>query len=444
MDQQFNQANSLKAFFKGGALMKRETISYERVLYYLGNHAPMYFAFRVKVNGTLAADELKQALSELQQLHPLARVRVEMTEDKKQYITDENVPPIPVAEYTSDQTDWKSLIKKELQTPFDIYKGPMIRISLIHGQDTSDVIAVFHHALCDGLSAEQFLQELFMFMSGTASELKPYPEAPNFAKLIKDDIMEIINKREPPPWIKNREYLKIELKPAKEKPYPHPNFVIHDWILSEQETKKLVSKAKQMGLSVHALLGAIILKAFAEEFGEKGGYTRKLQSPLSFKPFLKEEAKGFFGLFNGLLTTDIDCAPERSLSEIAQQIYTELTEKIKNYIPLDGYYYFNTYFLKDMKDPELYYANRPTPPMDYDVSLSNLGRVGMQKEYGSLEVEELFGPIFSAIRGERVIGVNTFQGRMFLTCIYDRDCFDHAAGTRIVEQVKKMMRESGE
>jgi NRPS condensation-like uncharacterized protein len=424
--------------------MKRETISYERVLYYIGNHAPMYFAFRVKVKGALAVDELTQALSKLQQRHPLARVRVEMTRDKKQFITDENVPAIPVTEYTEDQTDWKTLIKKELQTPFDIYTGPMIRICLIRGQDTTDVVAVFHHALCDGLSAVQFLHELFMFMSNTASALKPYAEAPIFSKLIKNDIMEIITAREPPDWIKNKEYLKIELKPPQEEPYPHPDFVIHDWNLSEQETAHIVKQAKQTGISVHALLGAIVLKAFAREFGEKQGYVRKLQSPLNFKPFLKEEAWDFFGLFNGLLTVEIDCSPERDLQETARQIYTELTEKIKNHIPLDGYYFFNTYFLKDMKDPELYYANRPTPPMDYDVSLSNLGRVHMQKTYGNLEIDTLYGPIFSAIRGERVIGVNTFRDRMFFTCIYDQDCFDHAAGTRIIEQVKKTLREPGE
>ncbi|MBN1799759.1 MAG: hypothetical protein JW822_14375 [Spirochaetales bacterium] len=421
--------------------MKRETISYERVLYFIGNISPMYFAFRIKVKGSVKKQGLEQALLKLQRRHPLARVRVEMTPDKKQFITDENVPAIPVTEYASDQTDWKSLIKRELQTPFDIYKGPMIRIHLIREQDTSDIVAVFHHALCDGLSAVQFLQEMFVFMSDPNPALKPYAEAPNFATLIKDDILEIIKTRPMPPWLKNKDYLKVELKPRKEEPFPQPNFAIHNWSLGEQETGNIVKQAKHIGISVHALLGAIILKAFAREFGEKDGYLRKLQSPLSFKPFLKAEAQEYFGLFNGLLTKEVDCSPERPLPEIAKQIYTELTEKIENYIPLDGYYYFNTYFLRDMKDPELYYANRPTPPMDYDVSLSNLGRVRMQKVYDDLEIEELYGPIFSAIRGERVIGVNTFRDRMFFTCIYDRDCFDHDAGTRIIEQVKKMLRD---
>jgi len=440
MDQQFDQATRVKYNF-GGVIMKRETISYERVLYVIGNISPMYFAFRVKVKGSVKKQELEQALCKLQQRHPLTRVRVEMTQDKKQFITDENVPAIPLTEYTGQQTDWKSLIMQELQTPFDIYKGPMIRISLIHHQNTTDVVAVFHHALCDGLSAVQFLHEMFIFMADPDTDLKPYTEAPVFSKLIKKEILEIIKGRKLPDWLKNKDYLKIELKPAKTEPFPRPHFAIHNWSLSEQETEKIIKPAKQNGISVHALLGAVILKAFAREFGEKEGYVRKLQSPLSFKPFLTDQAQDYFGLFNGLLTVDVDCSPERPLTAIAKQIYTELTEKINDYNPLDRYYFFNTYFLEDIKDPELYYANRPTPPMDYDVSLSNLGRVQIQKNYGSYEIEKLYGPIFSAIRGERVIGINTFRGRMFFTCIYDKDCFDHNAGNRIIEHALSMFHE---
>jgi NRPS condensation-like uncharacterized protein len=414
--------------------MKRETISYERVLYYIGNHAPMYFAFRLKIKGQIILEELKQALAKMQQRHPLARVRVEMTQDKKQYITDENVPPIPAKELNAAKTDWKSLVKEELGKPFDIFKGPMIRIFLIRRKDVCDLVAVFHHALCDGLSAVLFLHELMLFLSDPARPVNPFSEAPIFTRLIKKEIMEIINKREIPDWLKNKEYLKVELKPPKDEPFLRPDFAIHNWVFSEQETQKIILIAKQNNISVHALVGAVFLWIFAQEMGEKQGYERKLQSPLSFKPFLKPDAQDHFGLFNGLLTETIDCSPQRTILEIAKDIYPRLKEKIDNYIPLDGYYFFNEYFLKGLSDPELYYANRPTQPMDYDFSLSNLGRVGTQKKYGSYEIEKLYGPIFSAIRGERVIGLNTHQGRMFFTLIYDKECFDDVLGTRIVEK----------
>ena len=97
--------------------------------------------------------------------------------------------------------------------------------------------------------------------------------------------------------------------------------------------------------------------------------------------------------------------------------------------------------IKKFEDPELYYANRPSQPMDYDFSLSNLGRIQTQKKYGNYEIEKVYGPIFSAIRGERVIGVSTHQGRMFFTCIYDKDYFGYDTGSSIIQKALDMFHD---
>lgn len=414
--------------------MKRETISYERVLYYMGDKSPMYFAFRVKVKGAIKKSELEEALLKVQKKHPLAGVRVEMTKDKKQFITTENVPKIPLIEFNRDETSWKDVVKEELCKPFDIFKGPMIRVFLIQRENISDVVAVFHHGLCDGLSAVLFLHDVFLFLANPDMPVNPYTDAPIFSKLIKKNILEIIRKRELPDWLKNKEYLNLELKPPQEEPFPQPDFAIHNWFFTEDKTKKIISLAKENNISVHAILGAVLLEAFAQELGEKDGYERILQCPVNFKPFLVDKAKKYCGLFNGILKVNLDCSPQRTILEIAVDIYTELKEKIDNYNPLDSYYFFNEYFLDDIEDPELFYANRPTQPMDYDFSLSNLGRIQTQKKYGNYEIEKVYGPIFSAIRGERVIGVTTHQGRMFFTCIYDKDCFSYDTGSSIIQK----------
>ncbi|GAG81235.1 unnamed protein product, partial [marine sediment metagenome] len=217
--------------------MKRETIAYERVLYYMGDKSPMYFAFRVKVKGAIKKSKLEEALLKVQQKHPLARVRVEMTKDKKQFITTENVPKIPLIEFNRDETSWKDIVKKELCKPFDIFKGPMIRVFLIQRENISDVVAVFHHALCDGLSAVLFLHDVFLFLADPDMPVNPYTDAPIFSKLIKKNILEIIRKRELPGWLKNKEYLNLELKPPQEEPFLQPDFAIHNWFFTEDKQK---------------------------------------------------------------------------------------------------------------------------------------------------------------------------------------------------------------
>jgi NRPS condensation-like uncharacterized protein len=417
--------------------MKRETIVYERILYYMGSDTLMHFAFRVKVKPYVGRSEIKQALLKTQNKHPLAGVRVVMTKDRdqfiRQYITTENTPEIPLKELDGDKTGWKAVIAEELCRSFDIFKGPMIRVFLIQGKAASDIVVIFHHAICDGLSAVVFLHDMLLFLADKDKPVNPYSEAPVFTKLIKKDILELIKKKEIPEWIKNRN--NIEQKPVKKKPFLKPDYVIHNWSFDEDKTKKVISCAKESNSSVHGILGAILLKSFADEFGPEEGFKRVLQSPISFKPFMVDEAKNYFGLFNGILTAEIDCSPKRTIPEIASDINKKLKAHLEKYDPLIGYYFFNTYMLEGVKDPELMFSKRHGMPMNYDFSFSNLGVVQMQEKYGKYEVEEVYGPIFSAIRNERVIGLTTHQGRMFFTCIYDKNGFDHTVGSRIIKRI---------
>jgi len=411
--------------------VKRETIAYEKILYYTGNTSLMFFAFMIGVKGSVKKSDLKKAWLKVKQRYPLAGVRVEVTRDKKQFITDENVREIPIREFGKNETGWRTVVKKELCIPFDIYKGPMIRVILIQGENTSDVVFIFHHALCDGLSAVIFLHNLFLFLSDPDMPVNPSAEAPVFTRLIKKDILKIIKGKELPEWLKDKD--KVELKPVKKEPSPRPDFVIHDWFFTEEQTKKIIRSAKKSGVSVHGILGAVLMKAFAQESGPKGSFKGVLQNPISFKPFLIDEARDYFGLFNGLIKVKIDCSPKRKIPKIAVDIYTKLRKQLDNYDTLISYYFFNEYFPKGIKDPDLFFANRPRFALDYDFSLSNLGVLQMNGQYGKYKVEEVYGPIFSAIKGEKVIGVATHQGKMFFNLIYDKKCFDPKIGTRIIK-----------
>ena len=97
--------------------------------------------------------------------------------------------------------------------------------------------------------------------------------------------------------------------------------------------------------------------------------------------------------------------------------------------------------LDDVEDPENYFSRRKPWAMDYDFSLSNLGRLSMKNSYGKYEIKSIFGPVFSAIRGERVIAVNTHNNKMHFTYIYDKDCFDHKRGIKIKENALKTLQE---
>jgi hypothetical protein len=52
---------------------------------------------------------------------------------------------------------------------------------------------------------------------------------------------------------------------------------------------------------------------------------------------------------------------------------------------------------------------------DHDLSISNLGRLDFPTQYGSLQVDALFGPILGGDPEDVVLGVLTFGGKMHLS-----------------------------
>jgi hypothetical protein len=74
--------------------------------------------------------------------------------------------------------------------------------------------------------------------------------------------------------------------------------------------------------------------------------------------------------------------------------------------------------------------------MKYDFSFSNLGKIDLERKYGDLELMQAFGPVFSATRGEKVIGALTLQGKLHMTMIYDSDCFSREIGDCIWSTIK--------
>jgi len=337
---------------------------------------------------------------------------------------------------------WSDEVIAALQPPFENSVGPMVRFVLLRNNKENNLIAVFHHAIGDGVGALVFLEDLIKFLGDPLLEaVEPDDSswAPMLHKLIPAETVEKFKTMEAPPYVTDKSYTQYEVKEIPQTPFPTLPFALHTGVFSEVQTSRLVELAKNSGVTVHSYLGALLLQCFAEHFGPEQGYERVIQSPINFRPQLVPGAEKMFGLFNGLVTAKSDCMPGRPAAEIAREIGRIFHEEISSLKPLCGYYNFMNYLLEGVSDPEEYYDNRKSggSPMNYDFSFSNVGRLGLERNYGDLVLDEMHGPTFSATKGERVIGVLTFQGRMFMTMIYDSACFDRETGARIWKTIKQ-------
>ncbi|NLW89888.1 MAG: hypothetical protein GXY43_09275 [Clostridiaceae bacterium] len=419
--------------------MRRETTSYERVMFYYSKLGPMFFAFRMGLEGPLTEARLRAALQKNRIEFPLSAVRIEKLSDRTQWITTENVPEYPLLVKPSFSGDPEEELILLLREPFQNEEGPMVRFALLQNEKENQFIAVFQHAVVDGVGAVIFLERLMEHLGNPdLPAIAPGENdwAPMLHKMISQENMEKILAMDPPKFKDNKDYTRYTPKDIQPEAFPVPPFRIHLHGFSKSETEALIAAAATCKTTVHSFIGAMILQCFAEEFGPSEGYLRTIQSPINFRSQLREGSERTFGLFNGLITAQADCPPGRPTEEIAREIGAKLHEKIESLNPLAGYYNFMTYLLEGVRDPEEFYANREAhTPDPYDFSFSNLGRVKMADRYGDLCVKEFFGPTFSATRGERVIGALTCCGKLFMNMIYDQNCFDPDTGDRIWNRI---------
>lgn len=424
--------------------MKRETSTYERVMFNKSGKGPMFFSFRMKIRGSISPERLQSALEKVRIEYPLTAVRVENHPDHRQFITTEDVPEYPLKVIENYSGKWTDEVISLLQPPFDNQKGPMARFALLRNGEENEVIAVFQHSVGDGIGALLFLESLLKHLGdSTMKAVAPDEEfwAPMLHRIISTDSMKIIRTLDPPPFLKNKDYTKYEKKFIPPSAFPIIPYFLHTAGFSKEETSKLVAAAKHSGVTVHSYLGAMIMQCYVKEFGSKEGYFRTIQCPVNFRPQLIPGADRMFGLFNGLLTASSDCSPSRTTEEIARDIGIRLREELESLKPLAGTYHLMNSYLDGIADPEEFLDNRDeSHSLKYDFSFSNLGRIDLDQQYGDLVLEEIHGPTFSATKGERVIGALTLNGRLFMTMIYDSALFDNNAGTRIWDALNQAVR----
>jgi NRPS condensation-like uncharacterized protein len=409
--------------------MYRKTASPERYMFFFGNRYPICFSFMVRVKGRLGEDVLKQALGFLKQRHPLLSARIILNEKKEQFITNQDVAGFEIRRFPADTRPWETIARNLLSTPFKVETGPFVRFGLRELDGETELYTVFHHATADGVAGINFFRELFMVLAGNPLTVPVSDRGVYLYEALKPDVAAALSKREKPAWVNDKPEAKGE---AVILPFMVPDFKIHTRELAQDTVNTLLARTKALGVTVNSLLGAVFLRSYADIFAAGTGYTRTIQLPVDCRKYINEEHRNTIGAFNSIIKLPIDCAPQRFPAIIAAEISQKLKENTSDYRDIQEFYYFKGYY-DDVSDPEALMCEFKPDPLDYDFSLSNLGKIDLAPRYGEWEILSIFGPTFSAVNGEQVIGLNTHNGIMRFTYIYDKALFPEQTGNIIWE-----------
>lgn len=398
----------------------------------LATHGPPFslnFTTSARIRGVFSLHDLQAAMEKLRRLHPLMAVRIDPgLPDQTPFFTTENVPPIPVrvVERQTDQ-DWVREVEQEIAIPTDHQTGPTFRCVCLKGKDVADLVLVSDHISADGQAGIYALRDLLKLLADPELSVEP-GAPPRLGDLVPPAMREMILTKTSTP---NGE----PAAPPRERP-PNPQVLPPLRVIpiefSREETAALVDRCHKEGTTVQSALCAAFALPFAERQPDQP--LRCIETPYNLRGRLTRPVDNVYGVFISLVYSEVDCAPARNRWDIARAFGRSLasvTDEQLFSIPI----------------VMMQVAEGPLPMrvigFDYDVSISNLGRVNIPAQYGSLSLETIFAPTMNVTHaGHRILGVTTFEGCMRCT-FTSRDPQAPALVHRSREILAEMTRNQG-
>ena len=128
--------------------------------------------------------ELTRAALALQARHPLLRVVVREGPTPHLVTASSPVPLSIVWERLDAPDAWLARVEQEMERPFAVSEGPLVRVIVLQGEPISVVLVVCDHLLGDGHVLNVMLDELFAFAIGRPPTDGPRAELPSLDTLL--------------------------------------------------------------------------------------------------------------------------------------------------------------------------------------------------------------------------------------------------------------------
>lgn len=258
---------------------------------------------------------------------------------------------------------------------------------------------VSDHITADGLAGIYALRDLLRLLADPKAEIDPYTPV-RYAEAVPPEMRRMILAK-----------TSVEASSRPDLPEgawgegPFPPLKVIPMELSEGETTALVTRCKAEGTTVQAALCAAFAVPFAERQPEKP--LRWVETPYNLRSRMIRPLENIYGVFISLVYSMVDCTPGKDRWEAAREVgrsLTAVTDEQLFSIPI--------VMLHVAERP----LNVPVVAFDYDLSISNLGRVNIPARYGHLTLETIYAPTMNVSGpAHRILGVTTFGGRMRCT-----------------------------
>jgi NRPS condensation-like uncharacterized protein len=409
----------------------------ERVLLMM----PLNVVMVAKIKGAVEVERLASVLDSLRKRHALLAVRVVMDENDIAWYVSEDVPEFTIntiPRQTEEQ--WLQIAADECQRSFPIETGPLVRFSLLHSPESSDLVVCAHHAICDGISLTYLIKDILQHLADPDRVVEILPEPP---AITRDTVPS------PPPsnvmvrgvtGLFNQLWTRRNIRfDSSDLTRLHQTFWDKNrevgllaWESSVAETKALVSRCRLEKVTVNTALWAAFLAAQYEVQGNAEPYRASAGLAVSTRDKLTVPVGEAFGFYAASLTTYLDYDPGRTFWDCARifhakigdslaktNIFRSLSAELLAPTLLDSLY-FSKYGLIKSKLSDKLVQQMNWQGISYGYAITNVGRMKIPTHYGQYRLESVYGPIVYSDVNEKTMGVITVGDKVAFLMSYNK------------------------
>ncbi|PSB42755.1 hypothetical protein C7B80_26370 [Cyanosarcina cf. burmensis CCALA 770] len=408
--------------------MERYLGAFEHLYWLYNQFYPIDFATVAKLQGQFSFDQLSTVLRQIQQHHPLLRVRIATDAiGQPKFVETDNEIPLRLVARTDDR-HWQAELEVELAHPLDWQVAPLLRVVLLQSGDRSELMIICHHAIAEGLSGVYLMRDILQGLAGKLFERSELSAAVSLESAIPG----IAPSPEATP--KPKDYLPPQSH--------HPQTHICTVVLSPELTQKLIQRSRAEGTTVHGAIGAAFLFALSQQDAKPSDVLRCLH-PIDVRSQLPLPMPDGVGLYLSLGMTTHSLQADSAFWDVARSVKSQLSQ-----IDIAQQLVEERQLLQPMManyTDAAALVEEVGSQYSCQLTVTNLGRINMAQQYGDIRIEALQFHAPIGVFGQTV-GVATLGDRLALTLTskplmdVDRVQSDRAATAFLSSGVKHLER----
>ena len=299
---------------------------------------PYNMSMVITIKGHLDKDKLQESLEKVQKKHPILQARLDVNNKGRPYLIwgINGLIPVEIIPRTDDGL-CKKIVDEEFNIPFETginCVSPLIRVKLLISESVSDIIITIAHVIADGIAMIYLFRDLIIFMVSSKKRIKPLEVIMNAEDILphsyRKKIPKTARKFKSLVWLIKKLIALRNLfrKLKKERPKKSEldtkdkkqrRYITRDWVLTEEQSQKLIKKCKEEGVTVHSALCTMFLPDFPA-----------IYSPVNLRKKLAYPVGESVGLYSGRIEVKVKYKKNSSFWNIARVYHEKLVKGLNS------------------------------------------------------------------------------------------------------------------